>query len=98
MQKCPTFTLGDQLASILMEVAAQEETKEATEKLKLFRWASKISSKQETDKGELEIDLKQASDLFEYVSKAKLTHIIIQTPILALLEDIKENLTKSDLK
>jgi len=98
LEKCPTFTLGDQLASILMEVAGQEETKEATEKLKLFRWASKISSKQEIAKGELEIDLTQAADLFNYVSKAKLTHIMIQIPILALLDDIRENLTKSDLK
>ena len=97
--KCPTFILGDQLASILMQVAGDEEiTKDPTEKLKLFRYASKITSKLETSKGELEIDLKQAEELFNYVGKVKQMNIIIVAPILALLEDIKNSLSKDDLR
>lgn len=98
LQKCSTFTLGDQLASILMQVAGDEEvTKDPTEKLKLFRWASKISNKMETNKGELEIDLKQAEELFNYVGKVKQITVILVAPILAILEDIKKSLTKDDL-
>jgi len=99
LKKCSTFILGDQLASILMQVAGDPEvTKDPTEKLKLFRYATKITSKLETDKGELEIDLKQAEELFNYVGKVKEMNIILVAPILALLEDIKDSLSKSDLK
>jgi len=97
LEKCPAVTLGDQLASILMIVASDEEVKDAAEKLKLFRWASKISGKQETAKGELEIDLKQATELFDYVSKAKGVSIVVQAPILSILENIQKSLTKDDL-
>ena len=97
LTKCSTFILGDQLASILMQVAGDEEVKDPVEKLKLFRWSSKICSKLETSKGELEIDLKQAEELFNYVGKAKQVNIILVAPILALLEGIKESLSKSDL-
>lgn len=99
MEKCSTFHLGDQLASILMQVAGDPEiTTDTVEKLKLFRWASKISSKLETEKGELEIDLKQAEDLFNYVGKVTKMDIILVGPILSLLDDIKTKLSKSDLK
>lgn len=98
IEKCSTFTLGDQLASILMQVAGDPEvTTEPTEKLKLFRYATKISSKLETEKGELEIDLKQAEELFNYVGKVKQTDVILVAPILSLLDDIKKSLTKEDL-
>ena len=98
LTKCSTFILGDQLASILMQVAGDPEvTKDATEKLKLFRYASKITDKLETNKGELDLDLKQAEELFTYVGKVKEMNIIIIAPILALLEDIKISLSKSDL-
>jgi len=99
LKKCTTFTLGDQLASILMQVAGDPEvTTEPTEKLKLFRYATKISSKLETAKGELEIDLKQAEELFNYVGKVKKMDVILVAPILSLLDGIKDGLTKSDLK
>lgn len=99
LEKCSTFILGDQLAAILMQVAGDPEvTTEPTEKLKLFRYASKISNKLETDKAELEIDLKQAEELFNYVGKVKGMNIIIVAPILSLLDGIKNNLTSGDLK
>ena len=99
LEKCSTFILGDQLASILMQVAGNEEvTKDPTEKLKLFRYATKIVGKLETDKGELEIDLKQAEELFKYVGKVKQINVLIIAPILGLLDDIISDLSKTDLK
>lgn len=96
--KCPPFTIGEQLAGMLMQLAGSEETKEATEKLKLFRWASKIHDKMETDKGELSVDLVQITALFGYISKVKGMSIIVQGPLLVILEDMKESLTQNDLK
>ena len=90
IEKCPNVPLGKALIQLLLSV----QTEDNVEKLKLFRWASKIEDKLITDKAILVLDLNQVIELFDFVNKVKNVPIISIAPILIELESLKEQLTK----
>ena len=65
IKKCPNATFGNVLPPLLVQVPSQDPV----EKLKLFRWASKISDKMITDKAELSLDINQITELYDFITK-----------------------------
>lgn len=88
IEKCPDATIGEALIQLLLTVP----TSDNVERLKLFRWASKIEDKMVTNKGELVLDLNQVTELFGFVSKVQSANIITIAPVLIQLEDLKNKL------
>jgi len=88
VEKCPDMTFGSALSNLLLQVPSQD----SVEKLKLFRWASKIEDKMITDKGELSLDINQITELFDFLGKVHTANIIVISPILIYLEELKEKL------
>jgi len=88
VEKCPDLTFGAILPGLLLQVPSTD----ATEKLKLFRWASKIEDKLITAKGELVLDLNQINELYDYLSKMPSLEIVTLAPILICLDDLKDKL------
>lgn len=88
MKKCPNLTFGKILPRLLLQVPTQD----VQEKLKLFRWASKIEDKLVTEKGELTLDLNQINELYGYLSKIQQVEIVTLAPILIKLDELKDNL------
>lgn len=86
LDKCPNVTFGDVLPNLLLQVPSQDPM----EKLKLFRWASKIEDKIITAKGELTLDLNQVTELYDYIGKVPTAPITTIAPILIYLEELKE--------
>lgn len=90
LEKCDNLLIGVILPVILLEISTQD----AKEKLKLFRWASKIEDKMITDKGELVLDLNQVTELYDFLLKSQTTAINVIAPILIEFERLKEELSK----
>jgi len=88
LEKCPDMTFGMVLPQLLLQVPSQE----STEKLKLFRWASKIEDKMVTDKGELSLDLNQIIELYDFIARVQTAGIVVISSILICLEELKEKL------
>jgi len=91
IKKCPDMTFGSILPNLLLRVPSEDPV----EKLKLFRWASKIQDKMITDKGELSLDINQITELYDFVGKVQDFGIITIAPILIYLEELKEKLKTS---
>jgi len=87
IDKCPNMTFGKILPHLLLQVPSQDPV----EKLKLFRWASKIEDKMITDK-EMTLDLNQVTELFDFIGKVQSANIVIISPILIYLDELKEKL------
>lgn len=90
IEKCPNMTFGDMLPIILLEI----ESTDPRERLKLFRWATKIEDKMITDKAELVLDLNQVTELYDFINKSTRTAINIHIPIILEFERLKEELSK----
>lgn len=88
IDKCPNMTFGGILPPLLLQVPTQD----SVEKLKLFRWASKIQDKMITNKGEMTVDLNQVTELFDFVGKVQTAGISVISPILIYLDELKEQL------
>jgi len=88
IEKCSNVPVGKALIQLLLSV----QTEDNIEKLKLFRWASKIEDKLITDKGELTLDLNQVTELFDFVDKVKNVPIISIAPLLIILDNLKNQL------
>lgn len=88
LAKCPNMTFGNSLSSLLLQVPTQDPV----EKLKLFRWASKIEDKMTTDKKELSLDINQVTELYDFICKVQNVNIVTIAPILIYLEELKEKL------
>ena len=88
LEKCPDVTYGYALSNLLIQVPSQDPI----EKLKLFRWASKIEDKMITEKGELSLDLNQIIELYDYIGKVQNVPITTIAPVLILLEELKDKL------
>ncbi len=88
VDKCPNLTFGKILPGLLLQVPSTD----AQEKLKLFRWASKIEDKLITEKGELTLDLNQINELYGYLSKIQQIDIVTLAPILIKLDELKDKL------
>lgn len=88
IEKCPDMTFGAILPNLLLQVPSQDPV----EKLKLFRWASKITDKMITDKGELSLDINQVTELYDFLGKVQTASIVVISPILIRLEELKEEL------
>ena len=80
------------MGSVLPRVLLQVPTEDPVEKLKLFRWASKINDKMITNKGEMTVDLNQVTELFDFVGKVQQVGISVISPILIYLDELKEQL------
>lgn len=88
IDKCPNMTFGKILPHLLLQVPSQDPV----EKLKLFRWASKIEDKMITNKGQMTVDLNQVTELFDFIGKVQSANIVIISPILIYLDELKEQL------
>ncbi len=88
IEKCPDVFFGKALIQLLLTVPTEDNV----EKLKLFRWASKIEDKLLTDKAELTLDLNQVIELFDFISKVQGVPIISIAPILIKFDDLKNQL------
>lgn len=88
--KCSNTTFGDVLPILLLEI----QTTDTREKLKLYRWATKINTKMLTDKAELILDLNQVTELFNFINKATTIPTNTFAPIFTEFERLKEELTK----
>lgn len=86
--KLPNVAFGKAFIQLLLQVP----TTDNVEKLKIFRWASKIEDKLVTDKAELTLDINQITELFDFISKVQNAPIISIAPILITLEDLKNKL------
>jgi len=91
IDKCPDMTFGNILPTLLLQVPSQDPV----EKLKLFRWASKIEDKMITGKGELILDISQITELYDFVGKVQTANIVTISPILIYLDELKEKLKGS---
>ncbi len=89
IEKCPDITFGDVLPVILLEI----QSTNPSERLKLFRWASKIEDKISTDKAELVLDLNQVTELYDFINKSTTTKTNIHVPIIIEFERLKEELS-----
>lgn len=90
LEKCPNMTFGNSLPLLLLQVPSQDPV----EKLKLFRWASKIEDKMITEKKELTLDINQVTELYDFMGKIQTVNIVTISPILIYLEELKEELSK----
>lgn len=90
VEKCDDLLMGVMLPEILLQISTQD----AKEKLKLFRWATKIEDKMITDKAELVLDLNQVTELYDFLSKSQTVGINVIAPILIEFERLKEELSK----
>jgi len=90
LEKCDNLLMGVMLPDILLQIPTQD----SKEKLKLFRWATKIEDKMITDKGELVLDLNQVTELYDFLSKSQTVVINVIAPILIEFERLKEELSK----
>lgn len=88
LEKCPIMTFGKSLPSLLLQVP----TNNSVEKLKLFRWASKIEDKMITEKKELTLDINQVTELYGFIEKVQDANIVSIVPVLIYLEELKEKL------
>jgi len=88
IDKCPNMTFGKILPHLLLQVPS----KDPVEKLKLFRWAAKIEDKMITDKGEMAVDLNQVTELFDLVGQVQSANIVVISPVLIYLDELKEQL------
>jgi len=88
IDKCPNMIFGNILPHLLLQVPSHDPV----EKLKLFRWASKINDKMITNKGEMTVDLNQVTELFDFVGKVQQVGISVISPILIYLDELKEQL------
>lgn len=88
IDKCPDMTFGTILPKMLLDVPSEDPV----EKLKLFRWASKIEDKMITNKGEMVVDLNQVTELFDFIGKVQTFKIVVISPILIYLDELKEQL------
>ncbi len=86
--KCPDMTFGNSLPTLLLQVPTQDPV----EKLKLFRLASKIEDKMITEKAELILDITQITELYDFIGKIQTAKIVVISPILIYLEELKEKL------
>ena len=84
LKKSKNILLGSYLPSILLSTP----TKDPVERMKLFRWASKIHDKMLTTKGELALDSNQIIELKGYVEKTKMGNTSIIAPILIEFENL----------
>lgn len=92
LEKCPDILVGEIIPEMLFSI----ETKDTKEKLKIFRWATKIQDKIITNKGELELDLNQVTELFDFFSKSHSHKISVIGPVLEIFEGMKKDLTKTN--
>ena len=88
LMRCSDITIGRVLPNMLLTILTQD----ATEKLKLFRWAEKIQDKMITNKGEMSLDLIQVTELYEFVLKSQGTSINVFVPVTEELKKLKEKL------
>ena len=88
VEKCPNVQLGKALIQFLLTVPSEDNV----EKLKLFRWASKMEDKLVSDKAELTLDLNQVTELLNFVNRVKSVPIISIAPVLIILDNIKNQL------
>lgn len=89
LSRCSDITIGKVLPNMLLTIPTQD----ATEKLKLFRWAEKIQDKMITNKGEITLDLIQVTELYEFVLKSQGTSINVFVPVTEELKKLKEKLS-----
>ena len=89
LNKCPDLTFGAMLPLLLIGLDAPDPK----EKLKIFRWASKIEDKMITNKGEITLDLNNVTELYDLICKVQGSTIVI-APILIEFERLKEELSK----
>lgn len=94
IDKCPNLTFGKILPTILLQFPA----KDAAEKLKLFRWASKIQDKLTTNKGHLVLDENQLAELNNFVENSTFGNIVTIAPILIHFEELKNELVNLKTK
>lgn len=91
-KKLPLFKFGDELATQLILVSSHEDF-DTVAKMKIFRTASKISGKMDTDKAELTVDLIQVNEMMDWLNKLTGYPSTVSIPVLLVLDDAKSELS-----